>query len=337
MVQILIIGTSCTQEHRKEKGEEDGTQLKITQSYNELRYGVRLILKYDQDKEAFIGTVENKSKKIAERTRVEVHLSNGTELGPTKPKNLKPGEKIQVKLSAKGQKFNTWSTHAEVGSREHEGEVGDGHESRERGEHSNKVEKRRGEHVGEAREGRGEHGREVREGRNEHGGEDRGEHDEGTGHKEGGEGYSDGAESRDMNRSPITSINDSYEGEILGLKVDITYNKEKKALIGTVKNVSSKTIKFIQNEPHLLMGKKTVSELGPQRLGDLKPGETTKTVIYLEKDPKYKGGNFDGYFVHIEVGEDGYPTHESGEKEGHEEGGEHSRKEGKVEHKKGRG
>lgn len=141
LVQMLFIGTSCAQENRnKEKqGEEDGTQFKKSQSYNEVKKGVRLILKYDEAKSVFVGTIENKSKKTAEKARIEVHLSNGVELGPTPPKNVKPGETITVKLSAKGQKFETWSTHAEVGSNEHgHGEGGEGHESGERGEHSKK-------------------------------------------------------------------------------------------------------------------------------------------------------------------------------------------------------
>ena len=58
---------------------------------------------------------------------VAVHLSNGIELGPTTPVDLKPSEKISVNLKATEKAFETWSTHAEVGSSEEgHGEEGEG-------------------------------------------------------------------------------------------------------------------------------------------------------------------------------------------------------------------
>jgi hypothetical protein len=70
------------------------------------------------------------------QVRVEVHLSNGVELGPTKRVDLKPGARIPVELSAANQEFTWWTTHPEHGSEEGHGP---GHEAGER-------------------EGRGEHG-----------------------------------------------------------------------------------------------------------------------------------------------------------------------------------
>ena len=64
---------------------------------------------------------------MLDRVRVEVHLSNGTELGPTTQVDLEAGEKRAVKLSAEGQTFESWSTHAEVGEHGHSHEDG-GHE-----------------------------------------------------------------------------------------------------------------------------------------------------------------------------------------------------------------
>ncbi|TKG88245.1 hypothetical protein EYV94_27305 [Puteibacter caeruleilacunae] len=169
LIQLLVFGTSCAQEKRNHEkhGEEDGTQYTKTQTYNEVKKGVRLILKYDEAQSAFVGTIENKSNETAERARVEVHLSNGVELGPTKPQDIAPGKTITVTLSAKGQDFRTWSTHAEVGSNEHghgpHGENGEG------GEHSH------GPH-GENGEG-GEHGHGSRGESGEHGRGSQGEVD----------------------------------------------------------------------------------------------------------------------------------------------------------------
>ncbi len=43
------------------------------------------------------------------------HLSNGTELGPTRPVDVAPRKTIDIRLPASGQSFEKWSAHAEVG------------------------------------------------------------------------------------------------------------------------------------------------------------------------------------------------------------------------------
>ena len=86
-----------------------------------MRNGVRLKLAYDAITNAFVGTVENTTNQALSKVRVEVHLSNGIELGPTIPTDLVPGQKVNVKLSAAGQNFDKWSAHSEVGSSEHGG------------------------------------------------------------------------------------------------------------------------------------------------------------------------------------------------------------------------
>ena len=48
-----------------------------------VRNGARLILSYDAASNSFKGTVENTTSNVLTRVRVEVHLSNGAELGPT--------------------------------------------------------------------------------------------------------------------------------------------------------------------------------------------------------------------------------------------------------------
>ena len=63
----------------------------------------------------FEGTVENMTTETLPWVRVEVHLSNGVELGPTTPVDLLPGRNMQITLNAKGQTFEMWSAHAEVG------------------------------------------------------------------------------------------------------------------------------------------------------------------------------------------------------------------------------
>ena len=109
------------------EGEESGTQYLKSDTYDEIRNGARLILNYDAGQEAFIGTVTNTTNATLTRVRVEVHLSNGVELGPTTPKDLAPAEVMDVRLDAAGQVFNTWGAHPEVGSGSGDsGEQGEG-------------------------------------------------------------------------------------------------------------------------------------------------------------------------------------------------------------------
>ena len=121
--------------HGEGEGEEEGIMLGLNDVYDEERNGTHLLLEYDSEASAFLGTVENVSNETLSRVRVEVHLSNGTELGPTTQVDMKPGEKREIELSVESDDFTTWSTHAEVGDSEHSHE-GDGEHSHEgEGEH----------------------------------------------------------------------------------------------------------------------------------------------------------------------------------------------------------
>lgn len=128
-------------------GEESGVQLALSERYDATRNGVRLTLAYDPDSNTFQGSVENTTERNLEQVRVEVHLSNSKELGPTVSADLAPGERRDVKLTATSTDFDRWTAHPEVGSGEHgHGEPGAEHGGEHRGEHD--------------REGGSEHGRE---------------------------------------------------------------------------------------------------------------------------------------------------------------------------------
>ena len=96
-------------------GEESATQHGPGDTYDMVRAGARLILRYDSATQTFTGTVTNTTDATLSRVRIEVHLSNGVELGPTKPVDLAPGATVVVALPAPGQTFATWSAHPEVG------------------------------------------------------------------------------------------------------------------------------------------------------------------------------------------------------------------------------
>jgi len=126
-------------EGRSDEGvEEGGTRVAKNARWDATRRGARLILAYDEATQSFEGIVHNTTSKTLSGVRVEVHLSNGVELGPTKRTDLEPGGRIPVELSAAGQEFSGWTAHPEHGSEEGHGpEEGEG-----RGEHVERDENR---------------------------------------------------------------------------------------------------------------------------------------------------------------------------------------------------
>ena len=99
--------------------------LALDETFDSVRAGARLILTYDADNNSFKGTVENTTDGALDRVRVEVHLSNGAELGPTTPTELAPGEVVSIHLPATPASFTGWTAHAEVGSASEGGESGE--------------------------------------------------------------------------------------------------------------------------------------------------------------------------------------------------------------------
>ena len=104
-----------------EGGSEEGSganQLAPDETFDMVRRGARLIMSYDPTSSSFGGTVENTTSNTLTRVRIEVHLSDGTELGPTTPIDLAPGEKTTVNLPSTMSAFTDWVAHAEVGGGE---------------------------------------------------------------------------------------------------------------------------------------------------------------------------------------------------------------------------
>ena len=95
--------------------EESTVQLSLSDTYDNVRNGAHLIMSYDATTNSFEGTVKNTTNAILSQVRVEVHLSNGVELGPTSPVDLAPGEQIPIVLIAEGPPFDRWTAHPEVG------------------------------------------------------------------------------------------------------------------------------------------------------------------------------------------------------------------------------
>ena len=94
----------CTGMGDMREGEEESrTTLTLEETYDHVRNGARLIIGYDAEANAFTGTVRNVTEGTLSMVRVEVHLSNGTELGPTTPVDLAPGELIDGEPAGHGR------------------------------------------------------------------------------------------------------------------------------------------------------------------------------------------------------------------------------------------
>lgn len=206
-----------------EEHSEGRGNAKLAKHVKTYKNGALLTLQYNPATQAFVGSVKNTTGKPLSEVRVEIHLSNGVELGPTMRTDVKPGASLDVELSALDQKFTTWVTHPEAGNEE-EHSAGDEEAERHGGREAG------GEHS-EGRESgeRGEHGRgEAREG--EHGGgeESKGEHGGGEAHEGGhGEGAaaSDGRPTSGKLRAVHNQVN-LLRGEMRAFKADLKAMKK---------------------------------------------------------------------------------------------------------------
>ena len=257
--------------------EASGATLAPDATFDAVRSGARLILNYDPAGNAFQGTVENTTNNTLAQVRIEVHLSNGMELGPTAPVDMAPGQVMSVNLPSTQEPFTGWVAHAEVGS------------------------------GGESDQSSGESG---------------GSESGPDGPESGGAG-SEAAREAAMS-SPITPLDQTWNGVLGGLAVSAWYDATTQTVHSTVQNTLSQTQCYVQSEPHLKSGNNTVGELGPDRLGDLNPGQQATSSISVSSEPNLAGVSFDGYVIHLEVFDCGGPgpmPHTGGESGGSEGAG----------------
>ena len=322
-----------------------------------MRGGARLILKYDATNNTFSGTVENTTDEVLQSVRVEVHLSNGVELGPTTPIDLAPGDQADVMMDATNMVFDSWSTHVEVGlgehgsrsevcqvreeSSEYEAESDDTeHDSRgtERESRDTERDSRGTEHESDDAE------RDSRDMEHDSRDSDRaGKNETVAGRcEESGESSVSELNEAAMS-SPITALDQRWDGILRGLAISMQYEETTRSIYGTVENISTQKLCYVQAEPHLKLERQTVAELGPEKLGDLDPGQRVYSSLSVDDEPDLTEIVFNGYVIHMEVFDCDGPgpiAHTGGEgaeggSESGESGGEHGRREGRGEHERG--
>ena len=97
-------------EHHPEGGME-GHYVSEAESWDQTADGIRLTLQFDPGYAVFSGRVANTGTEPACGVQVEVHLSTGTELGPTEARELAPGASATVELSAGDEMFPRYAAH----------------------------------------------------------------------------------------------------------------------------------------------------------------------------------------------------------------------------------
>lgn len=248
--------------------EASAANLAPDETFDAVRGGARLILNYDPAANSFTGTAENTTNSVLTAVRIEVHLSNGAELGPTTPVDLAPGETIPVNLPSTAGSFATWIAHAEVGSGAEAGSSG---------------------------------GATGAEGSGAEGSGAEGPGGEGPGGESGGSAAAIEAANEAAMSSPITPLDQAWNGNLGGLDVSASFDAATQSVQATVRNTLSSTQCYVQSEPHLKLGSTTVGELGPDVLGDLNPGQQATSSVSVSSEPALAGVNFDGYVIHLEV------------------------------------
>ena len=338
-------------------GEEAGGAYALDETYDEVRGGARLILTYDTTNNTFSGTVENTTDDVLQSVRVEVHLSNGVELGPTTPIDLAPGDQADVMMDATNMVFDSWSTHVEVGlgehgsrsevcqvreeSSEYEAESDDTeHDSRgtERESRDTEHDSRGTEHESDDAE------RDSRDMEHDSRDSDRADNNETVAGRCEESGESSVSELNEAAMSsPITALDQRWDGILRGLAISMQYEETTRSIYGTVENISTQKLCYVQAEPHLKLERQTVAELGPEKLGDLDPGQRVYSSLSVDDEPDLTEIVFNGYVIHMEVFDCDGPgpiAHTGGEgaeggSESGESGGEHGRREGRGEHERG--
>ena len=102
---------------------EGGVQFAKDETATDVRQGVELTVNFDAARGVFPYALENTTTATVTQVRVEIHLSNGCELGPTPNVDLAAGETKTGELDPRDepepecqQDFATFSIHVELGS-----------------------------------------------------------------------------------------------------------------------------------------------------------------------------------------------------------------------------
>ena len=98
------------------------------------------------------------------------------------------------------------------------------------------------------------------------------------GEQGGGEGAGNEAAMEAAMSSPITPLDQPWNGLLGGLAVAARYDAATQPVQATVQDSLSRVQCYVQTEPHLKLGTRTVGEFAPDVLGHLSPGQQDRST-----------------------------------------------------------
>ena len=111
-----------------------------------------------------------------------------------------------------------------------------------------------------------------------------------------------GKAERPKRRSPTTPLGEEWNGVLRGAAVSMRYDAATDSVQhnGTQHALRDALLRAggtsLEGRPRGRSG-----ELGPDKLGDLAPGQEASSTLRVDSEPKLAGVSFDGYVAHIEV------------------------------------
>lgn len=91
------------------EAEDPGDYIGARETWDERVGSARLVLSYDAGQSAFVGTVQNVTRGGICGVQVWVHLSTGTELGPTTSTDVASNQTVDVRLPSGTASFEGWN------------------------------------------------------------------------------------------------------------------------------------------------------------------------------------------------------------------------------------
>ena len=91
----------------------DAGYFTLEETYDDTHGGLRLRVLFDEGETMFIGSIENTNPKAVRQVSASLTLSDGTRLGPTPSKALRPGQTRKFRLEGPRSDFDAWAVYLE--------------------------------------------------------------------------------------------------------------------------------------------------------------------------------------------------------------------------------
>jgi len=103
------LGEETGKEDAVVEAEDPGEYVGARETWDERVGSARLVLSYDADEAAFVGTVQNVTRGGICGVQVWVRLSTGDELGPTPSTDIPSNQTVEIELPSGTTSFEGWN------------------------------------------------------------------------------------------------------------------------------------------------------------------------------------------------------------------------------------